>query len=189
MEQIFVGIDVSKTRWDVDVRPQGETFAVAADETGMQELVTRVRGLAPRLVVLEATGGYEVPVAAGLASGGVPVAVVNPRQVRDFARATGRVAKTDGLDAQVLALFGEAVRPPVRALPDEQAQVLGGARGSAAPVSGDAGGREQSAAAGAGPPRAAADHGPSGVVAGGLAGAGARSAGDDSGHRDLADAR
>jgi transposase len=125
MEQTIVGIDVAKTRLDVHVRPQGETFAVAADETGMQDLVTRLQGLAPRLVVLEATGGYEVPVAAALATAGLPVAVVNPRQVRDFARATGRLAKTDVLDAQMLACFGEAVRPPVRPLPDEQAQVLG----------------------------------------------------------------
>lgn len=125
MEQTIVGIDVAKKRLDVHVRPQGETFAVAVDETGMQDLVTRLQGLAPRLVVLEATGGYEVPVAAALATAGLPVAVVNPRQVRDFARATGRLAKTDVLDAQMLARFGEAVRPPVRPLPDEQAQVLG----------------------------------------------------------------
>lgn len=124
MEQIIVGIDIAKKRLDVHVRPQAETFAVAADETGVQDLVTRLQGLAPRLVVLEATGGYEVPVAAALAGAGLPVAVVNPRQVRDFARATGRLAKTDVLDAQMLALFGEAVRPPVRALPDEQAQKL-----------------------------------------------------------------
>jgi transposase len=124
MEQIIVGIDIAKKRRDVHVRPQAETFAVAADETGVQDLVTRLQGLAPRLVVLEATGGYEVPVAAALATAGLPVAVVNPRQVRDFARATGRLAKTDVLDAQMLALFGEAVRPPVRALPDEQAQNL-----------------------------------------------------------------
>lgn len=124
MEQIIVGIDIAKKRLDVHVRPHAETFAVAADETGVQDLVTRLQGLAPRLVVLEATGGYEVPVAAALATAGLPVAVVNPRQVRDFARATGRLAKTDVLDAQMLALFGEAVRPPVRALPDEQAQNL-----------------------------------------------------------------
>lgn len=125
MEQITVGVDVAKKRLDVHVHPQGETFAVAADETGVQELVRRLQGLVPRLVVLEATGGYEVPVAAALAMAGLPVTVVNPRQVRDFARATGRLAKTDGLDAQMLALFGAAVRPPVRALPDEQARVLG----------------------------------------------------------------
>jgi transposase len=125
MEQQIVGIDVAKERLDVHVRPPAETFGIAADESGMHELVERLRQRCPSLVVLEATGGYEVPVAAVLAAAGLPVAVVNPRQVRDFARATGRLAKTDALDAQMLALFGEAVRPPVRALPDEQAQALG----------------------------------------------------------------
>jgi transposase len=125
MEQQIVGIDVAKERLDVHVRPQAETFGIAADESGMHELVERLRQRCPSLVVLEATGGYEVPVAAVLAAAGLPVAVVNPRQVRDFARATGRLAKTDALDAQMLALFGEAVRPPVRALPDEQAPALG----------------------------------------------------------------
>jgi len=125
MEQPIVGIDVAKERLDVHVRPQAESFAVATDDRGIQELVTRLQHLGPTLVVLEATGGYEVPVAAALAAAGLPVAVVNPRQVRDFARATGRLAKTDTLDAQVLARFGEAVRPAVRPLPDEHAQVLG----------------------------------------------------------------
>lgn len=125
MEQRVVGIDVAKHQLDVHVQPQAARFTVAADDRGIQDLVTRLRPLAPSLVVLEATGGYEVPVAAALGAAGLPVAVVNPRQVRDFARATGRLAKTDTLDAQVLALFGEAVRPAVRPLPDEQAQVLG----------------------------------------------------------------
>jgi transposase len=114
----------AKKRLDVHVRPQGETFAVSADEAEVQELVTRPRGLAPPAGV----GVHrrdEVPVATALASAGLPVAVVNPRQVRDFARATGRLAKTDVLDAKMLALLGEAVRPPFGALPDEQAQVLG----------------------------------------------------------------
>jgi transposase len=125
MEQHIVGIDVAKQRLDVHVRPQAESFTVAADDRGIQELMARLPQLTPRLVVMEATGGYEVPVAAALAAAGLPVAVVNPRQVRDYARATGRLAKTDALDAQVLALFGEAVRPPVRALPDEHAHILG----------------------------------------------------------------
>jgi hypothetical protein len=120
-----IGFRVAKKRLDVHVRPQAETFVVAADELGVQDLVARLQGLVPHLVVLEATGGYEVPVAAALATAGLPVAVVNPRQVRDFARATGRLAKTDVLDATMLALFGAAVCPPVRPLPDEQAQVLG----------------------------------------------------------------
>jgi transposase len=125
MERIVVGIDVAKQRLDVHVRPQGEAFSVAADEAGLLALVERVKGLEPTLVVLEATGGYEVPVAAALGSAGLPVAVVNPRQVRDYARATGQLAKTDALDARIIAQFGEAVQPAARPLPDEQARVLG----------------------------------------------------------------
>jgi transposase len=125
MEQPSVGVDVAKEHLDVHVRPEGERFSVAADEGGLQELVRQLQRVGPGVVVLEATGGYEVPVAAALAAAGLPVAIVNPRQVRDFARATGRLAKTDALDAETLARFGEAVRPAVRPLPDEQTQVLG----------------------------------------------------------------
>jgi transposase len=125
MEQTSVGVDVAKEQLDVHVRPTGTRFAVAGDESGILELVKRLQRVAPTVVVLEATGGYEVAVAAALATAGLPVAVVNPRQVRDFARATGRLAKTDALDAEILARFGEAVRPAVRPLPDEQAQMLG----------------------------------------------------------------
>lgn len=125
MERIFVGIDVSKDRLDVHVRPAGVSFAVKYDEAGVADLVAQLTALGPALVVLEATGGYEVMVAAALAHAAVPVAVVNPRQIRDFARATGQRAKTDRLDAQVLARFAETVQPPVRALPTEQAQALG----------------------------------------------------------------
>jgi transposase len=125
MEQPSVGVDVAKERLDVHVRPEGERFTVPADEGGLQELVRQLQRVGPGVVVLEATGGYEVPVAAALAAAGVPVAIVNPRQVRDFARATGRLAKTDALDAETLARFGEAVRPAVRPLPDAQTQVLG----------------------------------------------------------------
>lgn len=125
MEHIVVGIDVAKHRLDVHVRPQGEAFLVAADEAGVTALVERLQALGPTLVVLEATGGYEVPVAAALGSAGLPVAVVNPRQVRDYARATGQLAKTDALDARIIAQFGEAVQPAVRPLPDEQARALG----------------------------------------------------------------
>ena len=121
----FVGIDVSQTHLDVHVRPTGDSFRVNHDDTGVGTLLERVRPLAPTVLVLEATGGYEVPVAATLASAGLPVAVVNPRQIRDFARATGQLAKTDTLDARVIALFAEAVRPAARPVPDEQAQALG----------------------------------------------------------------
>ena len=126
MEQhpCFVGIDVSKAHLDVYVRPLGESFRVSHDDAGFVTLLARVVPLAP-VVVLEATGGYEVTVAAALAGAGLSVAVVNPRQIRDFARATGQLAKTDALDARVIALFAEAVRPGARPMPDAQARALG----------------------------------------------------------------
>ena len=120
----FVGIDVSKDRLDVHVRPSGQTLTAARDSTGLQQLVGSLRKLAPALIVLEATGGFEITVAAALASAGLPLAVVNPRQIRDFARATGRLAKTDALDAQVIALFAERVRPEPRPLADADSQNL-----------------------------------------------------------------
>jgi transposase len=121
---VFVGIDVSKERLDVHVRPTGESFVVARDDEALAGLVERLQPRQPRLVVLEATGGLQVRVAAALAAGGLPVAVVNPRQVRDLARATGRLAKTDRLDAEAIARFAEAVRPEPRPLPDAAAQTL-----------------------------------------------------------------
>jgi len=120
----FVGIDVSKDRLDVHVRPSGQTLTAARDSTGLQQLVGSLRKLAPALIVLEATGGFEITVAAALASAGLPLAVVNPRQIRDFARATGRLAKTDALDAQVIALFAERIRPEPRPLADADSQNL-----------------------------------------------------------------
>lgn len=125
MERHFVGIDVAKATLDVHVRPSDERFQRANDEAGIRELVTRLQGVAPTLIVLEATGGYEVAVAAALASAGLPLAVVNPRQIRDFARATGQLAKTDRLDAAANARFAEAVQPEVRPLPSAEAQALG----------------------------------------------------------------
>lgn len=125
MERIFVGIDVAKQHLDIHVRPTDERFRLLRDEAGLGNLVERLRPLGPVLVVLEATGGYEVPVAAALGSAGLPVAVVNPRQIRDFARATGQLAKTDTLDALIIALFAEAVQPEARPLPTAQAQALG----------------------------------------------------------------
>jgi len=120
----FVGIDVSKDRLDVHVRPSGQTFAVARDGKAVDQLVVDLRILAPTLIVLEATGGFEIAVAAALASAGLPLAVVNPRQIRDFARATGRLAKTDTLDAQIIALFAERIRPEPRPLADADSQDL-----------------------------------------------------------------
>jgi len=121
----FVGIDVSKLRLDVHLRPSGERFVTDHDDEGVAALVGRLAALGPALVVLEATGGMEVRPAAALAAAGLPVAVVNPRQVRAFARAIGRLAKTDRLDAEAIARFAEAVRPPVRPLPDEETRRLG----------------------------------------------------------------
>jgi transposase len=124
-KSMFVGIDVAKDRLDVHIRPAGEIFNVARDAQGVEELVRRLQSVAPKLIVLEATGGFETIVAAGLAAASLPVAVVNPRQIRDFARATGRLAKTDPLDAAVNAHFAEAVNPPPRPLADPQTRLLG----------------------------------------------------------------
>lgn len=120
-----VGIDVSKERLDVCSLPDGGTFSVANDRAGIDELIARLlEGVRPELVVLEATGKYERPAAVAVAAAGIAVAVVNPRQARDFAKAAGRLAKTDRIDAQVLARFAGAVGPRPSALPDEEARVL-----------------------------------------------------------------
>jgi transposase len=121
---VFVGIDISKARLDVAVRPRGTAFGVDHDDAGIVTVIERLRSQPPTLVVLEATGGLEVVVASALAAAGLPVVVVNPRQVRDFAKATGRLAKTDAIDAQVLAQFADAVRPARRPLPDASTQAL-----------------------------------------------------------------
>jgi transposase len=123
-EGFFVGIDVSKAQLDVHVRPSGEAFVVPRDEEGLAGLAERLKVLAPELVVMEATGGLQVRAAGVLAAAGLTLAVVNPRQVRDFARATGRLAKTDRLDAAMLAHFAEAVRPEPRPLADADRQML-----------------------------------------------------------------
>jgi transposase len=120
---VFVGIDVAKTSLDIAARP-GERWQLANEEAAYPLLLARLRSLAPTLVVLEATGGFEHAVVAALAAAGLPVVVANPRQVRDFARATGQLAKTDAIDAQLLALFAERVRPTPRPLPDAAAQAL-----------------------------------------------------------------
>jgi transposase len=120
----FIGIDVAKAQLEFAGRPSGATGTVPNAVDGIDALVAQLRALAPALIVLEATGGYEAAVAAALATAGLPVVVANPRQVRDFARATGQLAKTDAIDAQVLALFAERGRPTPRPLPDEAAQAL-----------------------------------------------------------------
>jgi transposase len=121
---MFVGIDVAKAELVVAVRPNGPTWSVPNDEVGITALVRAVAHPAPLLIVLEATGGYELPCAGALAAAALPVVVVNPRQVRDFARSTGQLAKTDRIDAALLALFAERVRPEVRPLPDPAAREL-----------------------------------------------------------------
>ena len=122
---IFVGIDVAKDRLDVHVLPTGEAFGVPRDDDGLIKLVERLTPLAPALIVLEATGGFETVVTAAVAGAGLPVVVVNPRQIRDFARAMGRLAKTDRLDAEAIAHFAERMRPPIRPLPDQDRIALG----------------------------------------------------------------
>lgn len=123
-KQCVVGIDVSKARLDWAVHDHTERGEVPNDEAGCRALLQRLRAFKPRLIVIEATGGLETLIVSSLAAASLPVAVVNPRQVRDFAKATGRLAKSDTLDAQVLAHFGEAIKPPVRALKDEDTQAL-----------------------------------------------------------------
>jgi transposase len=122
--QVFVGIDVSKAQLDVALRPTEDYWHVSNDEVGIPGLVERLQAVQPTLIVWEATGGLEVPVAGALAEAGLPVVVVTPRHARDFAKATGRLAKTDPLDAQGLAHFAAAVRPNPRPLPAAQAQAL-----------------------------------------------------------------
>ena len=125
MEQSFVGIDVSKDRLDVHVRPGGEAFAVARDGEGLAALTKRLAGLSVGLIVMEATGGFEQVVAGALGAVNLPVVVVNPRQIRAFASSFNRLAKSDPLDAEMNALFAERIRPEPRPLPDAQARLLG----------------------------------------------------------------
>lgn len=121
---VIVGIDVSKDRLDVHILPSGEVFAVSRDGEGLSELVARLAALRPALVAVEATGGFESTTAAAVAGAGLPLVVVNPAQVRAFAQALGRRAKTDPIDAQVIARFAQAVKPEVRALPDDAERLL-----------------------------------------------------------------
>jgi len=120
----WVGIDVSKASLDVFVQPTGERWRVGTRQAQLDALVEQLAALAAERIVLEASGGYEAPLVAALVSRDLPVVVVNPRQVRDFARATGQLAKTDRIDAQVLAQFGEAIRPQLRPLGDATTRAL-----------------------------------------------------------------
>jgi transposase len=124
MEPVYVGIDVAKAHLDVHVLPAGDAFTITRDGESVAGLADRLKALSPALVVLEATGGFETIVAATLGGAGLPVAVINPRQIRDFARSTGKLAKTDALDAAVIAQFAQCVRPEIRPLADEQTRSL-----------------------------------------------------------------
>jgi transposase len=123
--EAFIGIDVSRDSLEVASRPAGEHWQVSNDPAGIASLLPRLRALQPTLIVLEATGGLELPVLAAIGSAGLPVVAVNPRQARDFAKAIGKLAKTDAIDARVLAHFADAVRPAVRPLPDAATRALG----------------------------------------------------------------
>ncbi len=124
MESTIVGIDVSKQQLDVALRPSGKAFAVARNAAGLEQLIARLKELAPGIIALEATGGYETIAAAALAGAGLPVAIVNPAQVRAFAKALGKRAKTDPIDAAVIAHFAEAVKLAPRGMPDEATRLL-----------------------------------------------------------------
>lgn len=123
-ESLWIGIDVAKDKLDVYAHPLARSFVYEQTEKGLLMMVTALKNLAPTVIVLEASGGYENTAAGIMIHNQLPVVVVNPRQVRDFAKATGVLAKTDLIDAQVLARFAEAVKPPVRPFPDEKTQLL-----------------------------------------------------------------
>jgi transposase len=122
--EYFVGIDVSKGSLDVAVLPDGQSWSIANTEMEIPSLVERLKELSPTLIVLEATGGLETLIATSLGLAQLPVVIVNPRQARDFAKATGKLAKTDAIDARMLALFGQMLRPEPRPLKDEQLQEM-----------------------------------------------------------------
>ena len=119
-QEIFIGIDVSKVHLDIAIRPTEKSWQVDNTVEGIEKLAEELVQLRPTLIILEATGGYEMAAASALAAAELPVAVINPRQGRDFAKSLGRLAKTDKIDAAVLARFGEAVRPEPRMMPSEQ---------------------------------------------------------------------
>lgn len=123
-EEYFIGIDVSKSSLDIFIEPIGQMLHVAYDEKGISKVVNRLKKVSPTLIVIEATGGLEMRIATELAAEGLPVAVINPRQARDFAKATGTLAKTDQVDAAMLAAFACAIRPQVRPLKDIDTRAL-----------------------------------------------------------------
>jgi transposase len=123
-DHLFIGIDVSKAKLDIAIRPGDQSFSVTNNQRGIPALIEQLKTLSVNRIVLEASGGYETAAASELAAAGLPVAVVNPRQVRDFARATGRLAKTDAIDARVLAHFAQLIQPHPRPLPDAQSREL-----------------------------------------------------------------
>lgn len=123
-DECFVGIDISKEGLDVHLLPGGENFTITRDSKAITSLVKKLKKKTVTIIVVEATGGYEIPVSADLAAAGLPVAVVNPRQVRNFARGLGKLAKTDRIDAYILARFGETVQPQPRPLPTEQERAI-----------------------------------------------------------------
>ncbi len=123
-KEVFIGIDVSKEKLDVAVRPSGKLMSFSNDEDGISMMADFIKPFLPVLIVVEATGGIETAAVGMLATKGLPVVVINPRQARDFAKATGKLAKTDAIDAHVIAQFGEAVRPEVRPLKDEETRKL-----------------------------------------------------------------
>ena len=125
LQESFVGIDVSKNALDLRIEPVGQSLRVAYDDAGISEVCQRLSEVSPTLIVMEATGGLETRLASELAAQGLPVAVINPRQARDFAKATGQLAKTDQVDAGVLAAFAQAIRPAVRPLKDADTRELG----------------------------------------------------------------
>lgn len=122
--ECFIGIDVSKATLDFATLPAGPRGTVTNDDAGLSELVSQLRAVAPTLIVCEATGGYEALLVTALARAELPIVVANPRQVRDFAKAMGRLAKTDALDAGILAEFAQRVRPAIRPLPTAEAELL-----------------------------------------------------------------
>lgn len=123
-KELFVGIDVSKRTLDIMILPSAQTWSVANNDAGIESLVERIAKLSPTMIVLEATGGLETLIATALSVARLPLAIVNPRQARNFSKAIGRLAKTDAISAEVLALFGQSLRPEPRTLKDEQLQEL-----------------------------------------------------------------
>jgi transposase len=123
-QEVYVGIDIAKSSFEVAIHNQVEQFSFTNDEKGIRQAIEQIKKLLPSLVVLEATGGYELNLAAALSVAALPMVVANPRQVRDFARATGRLAKTDAIDARVLAHFAASIKPEIRPFHDEALQAL-----------------------------------------------------------------